>query len=175
MDTNDNNSTNKNKWVKMEDTDGDGIYGVNKPDDGNSYPQVIFVRMNPASTTKLDWSNKWDQTKDLTVPTNSNNMFTIAAGAWNNASGTWSVHKPEVKEAWTEEVVETSQYWIGNGGESVSNWVTRWSNNGGDGNIKVSNLNTTYDIYFHKGDDKDWGFEVHYIVLEHGSKTPTLK
>ena len=168
-----NNNTDKNKWVKMEDTDKDGIYGVNKPNDGNSYPQVIFVRMNPASTT-LNWSTKWDQTQDLTVPTNSNNMFTIASSAWNNASGSWSVHKPEVKDAWKEEVVETSQYWIGNDGESVSNWVTRWSNNGGNGNITVSNLNTTYDIYFHKGDDQDWGFAVHYIVLEHGSAQPEL-
>lgn len=170
-----NNKTDKKTWVKMEDTDKDGIYGVNVPKDGNSYPQVIFVRMNSAST-KLDWSSKWDQTQDLTVPTNSNNMFTIAAGAWNNASGTWSVHKPEVKDAWKEEVVETTTYWVGkDDSDNISNWVTRWSNNGGGGNIKVSNLNTTYDIYFHKGDEQDWGFEVHYIVLEHGSAQPALK
>jgi hypothetical protein len=45
--------------------------------------------MNPA-TTKNDWSSVWDQTIDLTVPTDGKNCYTIAAGAWSKGSGSWS-------------------------------------------------------------------------------------
>ena len=44
--------------------------------------------MNPASQS-LDWNNKWDQTSDLKYSA-SNNLFTVAPDAWNNANGTWS-------------------------------------------------------------------------------------
>ncbi len=74
-------------WAKMTDTDNDGLYEAQLP---SGYTNVIFCRMNPASTA-LDWNNKWDQTKDLTYG-GSKNLFTVANGAWNNASGTWSVH-----------------------------------------------------------------------------------
>ena len=78
---------NGDTWVKMESI-GDGIYRCVKPE---TYPNVIFCRMNPASTA-LSWDSKWDQTTDLIIPTNGGNCFTIAAGAWNNANGTWSTY-----------------------------------------------------------------------------------
>ena len=63
-------------------------YYVVKP--GN-HPKVIFCRMNGANATN-DWNNKWNQTVDLTVPTNGNNTCTIS-NFWANggASGTWSL------------------------------------------------------------------------------------
>ena len=75
-------------WVKMYDTDGDGIYECQKPT-SKTYPSVIFCRMNNTKTT-MEWGSVWNQTSDLTVPTNGNNMYTIAAGAWSKGSGSWS-------------------------------------------------------------------------------------
>ena len=72
-----------NGWAKMTDTDKDGIYEVVITAD---YEQVIFCRMNPASSA-TDWSNRWDQTVDLTP---SGNLFTVNNGEWNEANGTWS-------------------------------------------------------------------------------------
>ena len=71
-------------WVDMADSDSDGIYEVAKQE---GYTSVIFCRMNP-STTENKWDNKWNQTSDLTVPTNGNNLYTITDGSWE--AGTWS-------------------------------------------------------------------------------------
>lgn len=76
-----------NGWTKMTDSDSDGIYEATI-DLAACTNGVIFCRMNPASQT-LDWSNKWDQTVDLKYSA-PNNLFTVAADAWNNANGTWS-------------------------------------------------------------------------------------
>ena len=75
-------------WVKMADSNGDGIYEVDVPT-SKSYPSVIFCRMNSGNTSTLDWSNVWNQTSDLTVPTNGNNSYSVADGAWSKGSGSW--------------------------------------------------------------------------------------
>ena len=165
-------------WVSMKDDNGDGVYVGNKPTDGKTYPKMIFCRMNP-NNTENNWNNKWNQTADLTCPSDGTNCYTVKAGTWDKGGGTWSVHTPEVKDAWTEEVEEITSYWVGmNADSNIANWVTGWSNtinqNGPD-NIKVSDTSKTYDIYFHKGDDQDWGFEYHFVVLESGSAQPELK
>ena len=158
-------------WVSMKDENGDGIYVANKPT--GDFNMMIFCRMNPANGTN-DWSNKWNQTGDLAFPTNNNNCYTITEGSWD--AGKWSVHTPEIKDAWTEEVEEVTQYWIGKEStDDTTKWVTRWSNNTGNDNITVTDTDKKYDIYFYKGDDKDWGFEVQYIVVESGTVLDTLK
>lgn len=75
-------------WVGMTDSDSDSIYEVNIP--VGDYNSVIFCRMNP-STTSNNWDNKWNQTSDLTIPTDGTNLYTIAEGAWDKGQGTWSV------------------------------------------------------------------------------------
>ena len=75
-------------WVKMYDTDGDGIYECQKPTD-KTYPSVIFCRMNSSKST-LGWDSKWNQTGDLTIPTNGNNLFTVPSGAWDGSTTSWS-------------------------------------------------------------------------------------
>ncbi|MBQ2710601.1 MAG: bacterial Ig-like domain-containing protein [Clostridia bacterium] len=77
---------NGEKWVSMTDTDGDGIYEVSVP---SGYTKVIFCRMNPSSSS-LSWNNKWNQTGDLTIPTDGKNLFTIPSGAWDGSTSTWS-------------------------------------------------------------------------------------
>lgn len=73
-------------WYDMKDSDSDGIYEVLKT---NLKSNVIFCRMNPGSTAN-DWNNKWNQTSDLTLPTDGNNLYTVKDGTWDNGGGTWS-------------------------------------------------------------------------------------
>ncbi len=73
-------------WVSMTDTDKDGVYEVKVPTN-KKYPKVIFCRMTPNATAN-NWNNKWNQTGDLTVPTNGNNLFTITQ--WDNQTSGWS-------------------------------------------------------------------------------------
>ena len=81
-------------WVSMSDSDGDGFYEAAVP---SGYGSVIFCRMNPSSTTN-SWDNKWNQTGDLTVPTDGKNCYTVADGTWDNGGGTWSTLSGEVEE-----------------------------------------------------------------------------
>ena len=74
------------KWVNMTDIDGDGIYEVKKSDLNND---IIFCRMKPNSDN--NWNNKWNQTANLTVPTNGNNLYTVANGTWDGSDNkNWS-------------------------------------------------------------------------------------
>ena len=72
-------------WVKMTDTNADGIYECEAP---AGYPNVIFCRMNP-STSDNGWNNVWNQTSDLTVPVGSDVHYTVAEGAWSKGDGSW--------------------------------------------------------------------------------------
>lgn len=74
-------------WDSMTDA-GDGYYKVAVPT-SKTYPSVIFCRMNPGTSTN-NWDNKWDQTKDLTIPTDGKNCYTVKEGAWSKGDGTWS-------------------------------------------------------------------------------------
>ena len=163
-------------WVSMADTNGDGIYVGNKPSNGKSYPSMIFCRMNPNATAN-NWNNKWNQTSDLTCPTNGNNCYTVREGSWDKGGGTWSVHTPQEHQDAYDEVIEvTTEYWLGldNGVNFTTAWAMGYSNNGAQ-DIKVSDVNKTYDIYFSIGETFDWGFQSLCIVLESGSAQPALK
>ena len=78
-------------WVSMTDPDGDGIFEVQIPT-SKKYPSVIFCRMNPSASAN-NWSNKWNQSADLTVPTNGNNLYTVKEGTWDKGGGSWSTVK----------------------------------------------------------------------------------
>ncbi len=75
------------RWMDMTDEDADGIYELELP---AGYPNVIFCRMNPSEQAN-NWDNKWNQTSDLTVPTDGTNLYTVADGTWDNGGGEWSV------------------------------------------------------------------------------------
>ena len=83
-----------NHWLDMTDEDADGYYEVTIP---AGLPNVIFCRMNPG-VSENDWTNKWNQTSDLTVPTDGTNCYTVAEGTWDNGGGTWSAYTPETEE-----------------------------------------------------------------------------
>lgn len=163
-------------WMSMTDTNKDGIYAVQKP--SKTYPNVIFCRMNPSASAN-NWNNKWNQTGDLTIPKDGKNMFTVPSGAWDGSTTAWSVHTPvEHQDAWTEVTEEVTAWWMGMSDKSantdITNWTTGYSNNGG-ADIKVGDINKTYDIYFSREADQDWGFIYHFAVRESGSPAPELK
>ena len=62
------------------------LYRCELPD---GYVNIIFCRMNPSATAN-NWNNKWNQTADLTIPTNGNNHFTVKADTWDGANASWS-------------------------------------------------------------------------------------
>ena len=111
-----------NGWGDMTDADGDGYYEGTVP---AGYSNVIFCRMNPNSKEN-NWDNKWNQTADLTLPTNGDNCYTVADGAWDNGDGAWSVHgdtgseEPEQPEQ--PETPEAAYYVAGDGAVCGSNW-----------------------------------------------------
>ena len=85
-------------WVKMKDDNpcsSNGYYKAKIPEGDWDY--VIFCRMNK-DQHELKWDNRWDQTKDVTLPTDKN-CYTITEGQWgghndnnNGAIGTWSTY-----------------------------------------------------------------------------------
>ena len=89
-------------WTDLTDADGDGMYEAVLP---AGYTNLIFCRMNPSATAN-DWSNKWNQTADLTLPTDGTNCYTVANGTWDNGGGTWSTVTPEPEEEETEPPTE---------------------------------------------------------------------
>ena len=82
---------NGDTWVSMTDENSDGIYECVIPT-AKSYPSVIFCRMNPSSTTN-GWTattQLWNQTNDLTIPTDGKNHYTVTEGVWSKGDGSWS-------------------------------------------------------------------------------------
>ena len=73
-------------WKNMTHV-GDGYYVATAP---SGYNNVIFCRMNKNAAAN-NWSNKWHQTKDLTVPTGDNIVYkTNASGAEaDKPNGSW--------------------------------------------------------------------------------------
>ncbi|MBR2935805.1 MAG: starch-binding protein [Paludibacteraceae bacterium] len=74
-------------WASMTAVEGEtDLYKAVVPT-GN-WTNVIFCRMNPGTTTN-NWTNKWDQTNDLSYD-GTNNHYTVKEGTWNKGGGTWS-------------------------------------------------------------------------------------
>lgn len=84
-----NNVTNTSTWVSMTDA-GSGYYKATIP--YGDYNNVIFCRMD-GSNQNNNWDNRWNQTVDLSIPTNSKLCYKIndSCSIWdtNKATGTW--------------------------------------------------------------------------------------
>ena len=106
-------------WVSMTDADADGIYEVAVP---AGYPNVIFCRMSPSAAAN-NWKNKWNQTADLTVPTDGTNCYTVKEDTWDKGGGTWSkldvsTGEEETTEA-TTEAPKLHDYYVAG---TFTNW-----------------------------------------------------
>ncbi len=79
---------NGDTWVSMTAVEGEtDLYSVEAP---AGYPNVIFCRMNPGAAAN-NWDNKWNQTDDLTVPTDDKVKFVVPDGIWDGASNDYWV------------------------------------------------------------------------------------
>lgn len=67
-----------NGWTDMEPAGEDGYFRGVVP---AGYSTIIFCRMNPGATEN-NWDNKWNQTSDLTLPTDGANCYTVPEGTW---------------------------------------------------------------------------------------------
>ena len=109
-------------WTSMTDADGDGYYEAVIP---AGYTNIIFCRMNP-STTANNWDNKWNQTADLTVPTDGTNCYTVKDGTWDSGGGTWSVYTPAGQEPAETEPAPAGTYYVAGDAALCG---SSWSNN----------------------------------------------
>ena len=95
-----------NQWVSMTDI-GNGCYYCEKP---SGYTKVIFGRMNPGTNeNNFNDGVKWNQTGDLTLPTDGKNLYTISGDLDNLSAGTWSTGADNVfdNHRWTTYTAPT--------------------------------------------------------------------
>ena len=82
-------------WANLTLVEGEtDIYSVTVPE---GYPNIIFCRMNPNATAN-NWNNKWNQTADLTVPTDGKNFYVVPANAWDGSNAAWTTYTPATPE-----------------------------------------------------------------------------
>ena len=116
-------------WVSMTKVAGEtDLYEVEAP---AGYPNVIFCRMNPSASAN-DWNNKWNQTSDLTIPTNGANHYTVKDGTWDKGGGTWTVYAPEAPKTYKDITITVTanaqpkiHYWDGGDKMVGSNWDSK--------------------------------------------------
>ena len=103
-----------NKWVDMK-ANGD-LYSCAKPTD-KAYTHVIFCRMDPKIATnnfqKGDGKPLWNQTRDLTLPTDKKNFYTLEEGAWRGQI----YLKPNSN--WTTDGARFAAYFFQDGKENI--------------------------------------------------------
>ena len=133
-------------WVDCVDA-GDGLYSVEVPGD---YPNVIFCRMNPDAAAN-NWDNKWNQTLDLTVPTDTKVVYVVADGTWDKGNGQWIEKGGEIVE------IPTDENWYLRG--TVYNWdncddTNRLTDNG-DGTWSIT-MSLVAGSYSYKVAKADW-------------------
>lgn len=76
----------KNEWVDMLKDSSTGYYYCTKPT--ISYSTVIFCRMNP-SVADNKWPNKWNQTQDLTIPSDKDTYKYTNSKLEDKGTGEW--------------------------------------------------------------------------------------
>lgn len=76
----------KNEWVDMLKDSSTGYYYCTKPT--ISYSTVIFCRMNPSAADNK-WPNKWNQTPDLTIPSDKDTYKYTNSKLEDKGTGEW--------------------------------------------------------------------------------------
>lgn len=76
----------KNEWVDMLKDSSTGYYYCTKPT--ISYSTVIFCRMNPSAADNK-WPNKWNQTGDLTIPSDKDTYKYTNSKLEDKGTGEW--------------------------------------------------------------------------------------
>lgn len=145
-----------NEWVNMTKDSATGYYVCTKPT--TSYSSVIFCRMNPSATDN-NWNNKWNQTQDLTIPSDkdtykyTNSTLTDkGTGEWLSVlSGSYSggtLSATVDSEPITEPVLPTITITPASGDISLSGSIKVTFTDGNDtiSSAKVTINRTSYDM-----------------------------
>ena len=79
-----------NEWISLEVNNGVATLTLTEVQ-AAKYTNIIFCRMNGA-TTKNNWSNKWNQTYDLTIDGNDGKTYKITGYVSNTdkMNGSWN-------------------------------------------------------------------------------------
>lgn len=80
------NESGDNMWIDMDQVGSSNWYCCKTPE---GFANIIFCRMDPSTKENL-WENKWNQSADLTVPTDNQILYTLEEGEWDNGKGSWS-------------------------------------------------------------------------------------
>ena len=92
-------------WAEMVKVDAESkYYTVDIP---AGYQDVMMVRLDP-TTPENNWDNVWDQSGNLTIPTNGNNLYEL-----NNKTVDYLHLKPNSN--WTTDNARFAAYFFGNG------------------------------------------------------------
>ena len=71
-------------FVLATDEDGDGVHTVKV---SSEYSNILFVDLVPGATELgASWSNKREQTNNLIVPSDDNNIYHVYASEWSNTA-----------------------------------------------------------------------------------------
>ena len=100
--------TNQNQWYSMVEVESD-LY-IACIDD--KYDKFAYCRMNPDNSNN-DWNNKWNQTVDLSVPTDENNWLQNPSQITDGST----YLKPNSN--WKQSNARFAAYFFGNGEEWV--------------------------------------------------------
>lgn len=146
----------KNEWVDMLKDSSMGYYYCTKPT--ISYSTVIFCRMNPSAADNK-WPNKWNQTQDLTIPSDkdtykytNSKLEDKGTGEWLSAlSGSYSGGSLSAainSEAVTDPVPPTVTITPAGGNISLSGSIKVTFTDGNDtiSSAKVTINGTSYDM-----------------------------
>ena len=146
----------KNEWVDMLKDSSTGYYYCTKPT--ISYSTVIFCRMNPSAADNK-WPNKWNQTQDLTIPSDkdtykytNSKLEDKGTGEWLSAlSGSYSgssLSATVESETITAPVPPTVTITPAGGNISLSGSIKVTFTDGNDtiSSAKVSINGTSYDM-----------------------------
>lgn len=136
-----NNTTGDNTWVKCT-AGADGLYSVEVP---SGYPNVIFCRMDPAKDA-MDWGSKWNQSEDLTVPTNNENVYAIQG--WS--LGQW------IKKGETPDEIPVEYFVRGDFNSWGADAAYKMTDNG-DGTYTLT-ISLAAGTYEYKVGDAGWSF-----------------
>ena len=83
------NGAGVNMQFELKDTNNDGIFEAELED--KNWSGILFVRAPKATGAVGNWNEKWNQTQDLTIPTDGKNM--VVFNQWDvdgKSTCTWS-------------------------------------------------------------------------------------
>ena len=121
---------NGNYWVSMTKVTTGAHKDCYMAKIPKGYSNIIFCRMNPSASAN-NWNNKWNQSSDLTIPTNGNNLYTVSEGAWDKGGGSWSKsnHEYSVVENAATCTDDGSKVYTCNCGDTYTKTISKLNHN----------------------------------------------